>query len=48
MGKCDFRIYILKNQPFALKYTLKTLLIKIISTSICFGLIRPSSGSCRA
>jgi len=41
-------IYILKNQLFALKYTLKHSLIKIISTLTCFGLIRPSSGSCRA
>ena len=39
---------ILKNQLFALKCTLKHSLIKIISTPTCFGLIRPSSGSCRA
>ena len=42
-------IYILKNQLFVLKYTFKKhLLIKIISTPTCFGLIRPSSGSCHA
>ena len=43
-------IYILKSQLFALKYTLKYSLIKnkLISTPTCFGLIRPSSGSCRA
>ena len=41
-------IYILKNQLFALKYTLKHALIKIISTPTCFGHIGPSSGSCRA
>jgi len=40
--------YILKNQLFALKYTLKHSLIKTISTPTCFGLIRPSSGSCCA
>jgi len=43
-----FLIYILRNQLFALKYTLKHSLIKIISTPTCFGLIRPSSGSCHA
>jgi len=43
-------IYILKNQLFALKYTLKHSLIKnkLISTPTCFGPIRPSSGSCHA
>ena len=41
-------IYILKNQLFALKYTLKHSVIKIISTPTCFGHIRPSSGSCHA
>ena len=41
-------LYILKKQLFALKYTLKHSLIKIISTPTCFGLIRPSSGRCRA
>ena len=39
-------LYLKKNQLFALKYTLKHSLIKIISTPSCFGLIRPSSGSC--
>ena len=47
-NRARFLIYILKNQIFALKYTLKHSLIKIISTSTCFGLIRPSSGSCHA
>ena len=42
------KIYMLKNQLFALCYTLKHSLIKIISTPTFFGLIRPSSGSCRA
>ena len=44
-------IYILQTQLFALRYTLKHSRIKInlfISTPTCFGLIRPSSGSCRA
>ena len=43
-------IYILKNQLFVLKYTLKHSLIrnKLISTPTCFGPTRPSSGSCRA
>jgi len=43
-------LLILNNQLFALKYTLKHSLIKnkLISTPTCFGLIRPSSGSCRA
>ena len=48
-NRARFMIYILKNQLFfALKYTLKHSLIKTISTPTCFGLIRPSSGRCRA
>jgi len=47
-NRARFPIYILKNQLFALKYTLKHSLIKIISTPTCFGLIRPSSVSCLA
>ena len=41
-------IYISKNQLFALKYTSKHSLVKIISTPTCFGLTRPSSGRCHA
>ena len=47
-NRARFLIYILINQLFARKYTLKHSLVKIISTPIRFGLIRPSSGSCRA
>ena len=47
-NRARFLIYILKSQLFALKYALKHSLIKTISTPTCFGLIRPSSGSCRA
>ena len=41
-------LYFLKNQLFALKYTLKPSLINLINTSTCFGPISPSSGSCGA
>ena len=42
--------YIYKKPNVTLKYTLKHSLIKnkLISTPTCLGLIRPSSGSCRA
>ena len=37
-----------KQPTFCTKIHFKTFTIKIINTPTCFGLVRPSSGSCRA